>query len=152
MAAQRLGWGLISWCRYKVTSHWEQGERERSRKKYLVKAHSSERLTSPVPHLYHLSARTWSVMFEEHGSGMSSTFFLLLETQEKGLKCFYTNIFYWQGWDGHSHLVVETLNMSSCSSTRYCAGLNLRHEPRTSRCSSWMWKRQRNERSNCQHL
>ena len=25
------------------------------------------------------------------------------------------------------------------------------HEPRTSRCSSWIQKRQRNERSNCQH-
>ena len=26
------------------------------------------------------------------------------------------------------------------------------HEPKTSRCSSWIWKRQRNQRSNCQHL
>ena len=26
------------------------------------------------------------------------------------------------------------------------------HEPRTSRCSSWIQKRQRNQRSNCQHL
>ena len=26
------------------------------------------------------------------------------------------------------------------------------HEPRTSRCSSWTYKRQRNQRSNCQHL
>ena len=25
------------------------------------------------------------------------------------------------------------------------------HEPRTSRCSSWIQKRQRNQRSNCQH-
>ena len=25
------------------------------------------------------------------------------------------------------------------------------HEPWTSRCSSWIWKRQRNQRSNCQH-
>ena len=25
------------------------------------------------------------------------------------------------------------------------------HEPRTSRCTSWVWKRQRNQRSNCQH-
>ena len=25
------------------------------------------------------------------------------------------------------------------------------HEPRTSTCSSWFWKRQRNQRSNCQH-
>ena len=25
-------------------------------------------------------------------------------------------------------------------------------ELRTSRCSSWIWKRQRNQRSNCQHL
>ena len=25
------------------------------------------------------------------------------------------------------------------------------HEPCTSRCSSWIWKRQRNQRSNCQH-
>ena len=24
-------------------------------------------------------------------------------------------------------------------------------KPRTSRCSSWIWKRQRNQRSNCQH-
>ena len=26
------------------------------------------------------------------------------------------------------------------------------HEPRTSKCSSWIQKRQRNQRSNCQHL
>ena len=26
------------------------------------------------------------------------------------------------------------------------------HEPRTSRCSSWIQKRQRNQRTNCQHL
>ena len=26
------------------------------------------------------------------------------------------------------------------------------HELRTSRCSPWVWKRQRNQRSNCQHL
>ena len=26
------------------------------------------------------------------------------------------------------------------------------HEPKTSRCSSWIQKRQRNQRSNCQHL
>ena len=26
------------------------------------------------------------------------------------------------------------------------------HEPRTFRCSSWIYKRQRNQRSNCQHL
>ena len=26
------------------------------------------------------------------------------------------------------------------------------HKPRTSRCSSWIQKRQRNQRSNCQHL
>ena len=26
------------------------------------------------------------------------------------------------------------------------------HEPQTSRCSSWIQKRQRNQRSNCQHL
>ena len=26
------------------------------------------------------------------------------------------------------------------------------HEPWTSRCSSWIYKRQRNQRSNCQHL
>ena len=25
------------------------------------------------------------------------------------------------------------------------------HEPWTSRCSSWIWERQRNQRSNCQH-
>ena len=25
-------------------------------------------------------------------------------------------------------------------------------EPRTSRCSKWIWKRQRNQRLNCQHL
>ena len=25
------------------------------------------------------------------------------------------------------------------------------HEPRTPRCSSWIWKRHRNQRSNCQH-
>ena len=25
------------------------------------------------------------------------------------------------------------------------------HKPRTSRCSSWIYKRQRNQRSNCQH-
>ena len=25
------------------------------------------------------------------------------------------------------------------------------HEPRTSRCSSWLYKRQRNQRPNCQH-
>ena len=24
-------------------------------------------------------------------------------------------------------------------------------EPRTSRCANWVWKRQRNQRSNCQH-
>ena len=26
------------------------------------------------------------------------------------------------------------------------------HEPRTSRCTSWIYKRQRNQRANCQHL
>ena len=26
------------------------------------------------------------------------------------------------------------------------------HEPRNSRCTSWLWKRQKNQRSNCQHL
>ena len=25
------------------------------------------------------------------------------------------------------------------------------HEPRTSRCSRWIWKRKRNQKSNCQH-
>lgn len=102
LAAQRLGWGLISWCRHKGTSYWEQGERERSRGKDLGKDHPSEPLTSPVPDLYHLSVRTGSVMFEEHGSSMSSTFYFFLTFRNPGkrVELFLHKHFVWKemGW------------------------------------------------------
>ena len=41
------------------------------------------------------------------------------------------------------HMLTNTQNSPSQASTV--------HEPRTSRCSSWIQKRQRNQKSNCQH-
>lgn len=71
-----------------------------------------------------LSGIVCSDMFEEHGS--DSPALLLLETQEKGLQCFHTNILDGWGCDQHLHLEVETVVKSSSSLSRRYAGSNLR--------------------------
>ena len=42
------------------------------------------------------------------------------------------------------HMLVRLCTKSFNEASAVC-------EPRTSRCISWVWKRQRNQRSNCQH-
>ena len=42
------------------------------------------------------------------------------------------------------HMLVRLYTKSFNEASAVC-------EPRTSRCTSWVWKRQRNQRSNCQH-
>ena len=44
-----------------------------------------------------------------------------------------------------SHMLANNAQNSPSQASTVC-------EPRTSRCSSWIQKRQRNQRSNCQHL
>ena len=46
-----------------------------------------------------------------------------------------------------THLIHELTNAQNSPSQASAI-----HEPWTSRCSSWFYKRQRNQRSNCQHL
>ena len=41
--------------------------------------------------------------------------------------------------------------LATLCSKSFKLGFSLVHEPRTSRCTSWVLKRQRNQRSNCQH-
>ena len=44
-----------------------------------------------------------------------------------------------------SHMLAKNVQNSPCKASAIC-------EPWTSRCSSWFYKRWRNQRSNCQHL
>ena len=46
-----------------------------------------------------------------------------------------------------THLTCQQSNAQNSPSET-----SIVHKPRTSRCSSWIQKRQRNQRSNCQHL
>ena len=62
---------------------------------------------------------------------------------------------WWRGFINTLHRAPFSLH-SSQTLAKQCSKFSKlgfsRHEPRTSRCSSWISKRQRNKRSNCQQL
>ena len=97
MAAQRLGWGLISWCRHKVTSHWEQGERERSRKNTWWKTTLRTTHVSCPPSVWPLSENMICDVWRARKWYVQHFFFFTFRNPGKRVEMFLHKNFVWTG-------------------------------------------------------